>query len=82
MGTRDALIAAADDRCQLTGYDQAATGSFTIKAPVDPATTTSVEGTFDITFAVGAMMGDFKGTFTAPVCPNAKDIPLSPVACD
>jgi hypothetical protein len=81
MGTRDAVIAAADASCQLTGYNQAASGSFTIKAPVDPATTTSIDGSFDITFSVGAQMGELKGTFTAPVCPNAKDVPFSPVAC-
>jgi len=81
MGTRSALIATSDANCGLTGYNQASTGSFTTKAPVD-ATAKTIDGTFDITFDVTTQMGTFTGTFSAAVCPNATDIPLSAVACD
>jgi hypothetical protein len=81
MGTRTALIATSDATCGLTGYNQASTGSFTIKAPVD-TTAKTVDGSFDITFDVTTQKGTFTGTFTATVCPNAKDIPISAVACD
>jgi hypothetical protein len=81
MGTREALIATSDANCALTGYNQASTGSFTTKAAVD-ATAKTIDGTFDITFDVTTQKGTFTGTFSAAVCPNAKDIPLSAVACD
>jgi hypothetical protein len=77
MGTRNVMIARSSDVCALTGYDKANSGNFTIKGPVE-ATTTSIEGTFDITFAVG---GNLKGSFTAPVCPMGKHIPLNALYC-
>ena len=80
-GTHNALIATADANCTLTGYNQASAGNFTITGAVDPATVKSVDGTFDITFTVGAQTGQFKGSFQAPVCPNAKEIPLNNVNC-
>ena len=81
MGTRTALIATSDPSCGLTGYNQASTGSFTLKAPVD-TTAKTIDGSFDITFDVTTQKGTFTGTFSAAVCPNAKDIPLNAVACD
>jgi len=80
-GMPSAVIASADGSCALSGYDQTTAGNFTIKAPVDTSKPATIEGTFDITFANMAVTGELKGTFSAPVCPNAKDIPLVPVAC-
>jgi hypothetical protein len=65
----------------VSGYNQATTGNFTIKAPVD-ANAKVVEGTFDITFEVGAQKGEFTGSFSAPICPNATDMPLQPMYCE
>ena len=81
MGTRSALIATSDANCGLTGYNQASTGSFTLTAPVD-TTAKTIDGSFDITFDVVTQTGEFKGTFSAAVCPNATDIPLNAVGCD
>jgi len=81
MGTRNALIATADTNCGLTGYNQAASGSFTTTAAVD-TTSKTVDGTFDIVFDTGVQMGEFKGTFSAAVCPNATDIPLTAKYCE
>lgn len=80
-GMPSAVIASADGTCALSGYDQTTAGGFTLHAPVDTSKPTTIEGTFDITFANMAVTGELKGTFSAPVCPNAKDIPLVPVAC-
>ena len=59
----------------------ATTGNFTTTAAVD-ATAKTVDGTFDITFDTGLQNGEFKGTFSAAVCPNATDIPLSAIYCE
>ncbi|MDB4967037.1 MAG: hypothetical protein JWN44_2726 [Myxococcales bacterium] len=80
-GMHNALIATADANCTLTGYTQASAGNFTTSGAVDPASATTVDGTFDITFSVGAQSGQFKGTFKAPVCPGAKEIPLNTTNC-
>jgi hypothetical protein len=77
MGTRDAVIMSTADNCIYDGYNQASTGSFTINAPVAPDATV-IDGTFDITFDVITEMGRFMGSFHAPVCPNATNIPETP----
>jgi hypothetical protein len=81
MGTRHALIATTSANCAVAGYTQASAGSFTIDAAVD-TTTSSVGGTFDITFTAGTITGTTKGSFTAPVCKGATEIPLTPVYCE
>ena len=50
-------------------------------AAVD-TTSKTVDGTFDIVFDTGVQMGEFKGTFSAAVCPNATDIPLTAKYCE
>jgi hypothetical protein len=81
MGTRNALIGTSASNCTVSGYTQASAGNFTLSAPVD-ATSKAVDGTFDITFSVGTQTGQFKGSFSAAVCPNAKDMVLSnPMYC-
>ncbi len=81
MGTRDAVIMSSGDNCIFDGYNQASTGSFTITAPVPPDAT-EIDGTFDITFDVITQSGRFTGTFKAPVCPHATNVPETPVYCE
>jgi hypothetical protein len=81
MGTRDALIANTNSNCMIAGYNQASAGQFTTTGSVD-TTTTSIAGTFDITFTAGTISGDLKGDFTAPVCPKATEIPLTAIYCE
>ena len=81
MGTRDAVIMASGANCIFDGYNQASTGSFTIDAPVAPDAT-EIDGTFDITFDITTQMGRFTGTFKAPVCPHATNVPQTPAYCE
>lgn len=81
MGTTNAVIMRSGASCIFDGYDQASAGSFTIGAAVAP-TATEIDGSFDITFTVGAQMATFNGTFKAPVCPNATNVPQTPVYCE
>ncbi|HEX8951254.1 MAG TPA: hypothetical protein VF945_05390 [Polyangia bacterium] len=81
MGTRDAVIMRSGANCIFDGYNQASAGSFTIDAAVPP-NATEIDGTFDITFTVGGQMATFSGTFKAPVCPHATDVPETPIYCE
>jgi hypothetical protein len=81
MGTRNAVIARSSSNCIFDGYDQASTGSFTLNGAVAPDDT-EIDGSFDITFDAVTQVGRFTGSFRAPVCPNAKDIPYTPVYCE
>jgi hypothetical protein len=71
------MIARSNVKCVFNGYDKPSAGNFTLSADV-PAGATSISGTFDLTFAIG---GKLTGTFTAPVCPNATEMPLTPSSC-
>jgi hypothetical protein len=81
MGTRDAVIMASGANCIYDGYNQASMGGFTITAPVAPDATV-IDGTFDIQFDTALQTGRFMGSFHAPVCPHATNIPQTPVYCE
>jgi len=82
MGTRSALIAHLRRQLRADRLQPGVDRSFTTKAIVDTNAKRPSTGTFDITFDVVTQKGTFTGTFSAAVCPNAKDNPLTAVACD